>query len=77
MQTQDNDEQRAEPLFVSIKESGRIAGLSPVTIYRLIAGGHLRAAKAGSKTLVELASVKAYLAALPRFVGRTGQKRVV
>jgi excisionase family DNA binding protein len=63
---------RVDPLFVTIKEACRLAGLSSVTLYRLIAAERLVAVKAGSKTLIETASLKGYLASLPRFTGRTG-----
>jgi excisionase family DNA binding protein len=64
----------AEPIFVSVQETPRLTGLSKVTLYRLIAAGELTAVKAGSKTLVEYASLKSYSARLPRFVGRTGRR---
>jgi hypothetical protein len=66
-------ERRVEPLYVSIAETARIAGLSTVTIYRLIADEKLVCVKAGAKSLVELTSLKSYLGSLPRFVGRTGK----
>ena len=62
-----------EPLYVSIPETSRLTGLSTVTIYRLIASEKLICIKAGAKSLVEFASIKPYLAALPRFIGKTGQ----
>ena len=62
-----------DPLYVSILESARLTGLSTVTIYRLIASNRLVCVKAGAKSLVEVASIKGYLASLPRFVGKTGQ----
>jgi excisionase family DNA binding protein len=67
-------ERKIEPLYVSVQAATQITGLSTVTIYRLIASERLSAVKAGAKTLVELASIKGYLASLPRFVGTTGQK---
>jgi len=63
-----------EPLYVSIQDTGRITGLSAVTIYRLLAAEKLAAVKFGAKTLVEMASIKAHLASLPRFVGTAGRK---
>ena len=62
-----------EPLYVSIPETSRIVGLSTVTIYRLIANKRLVCIKAGAKSLVEMASIKSYLASLPRFIGKTGR----
>ncbi|WP_159716400.1 excisionase family DNA-binding protein [Geminicoccus flavidas] len=67
-----SDERRIEPLFISIRECCRVASLSSVTVYRLIAAGKLTAVKAGSKTLIEVASLQSYLGSLPRLVGRTG-----
>lgn len=69
------DDRMVQPLFVSLRESCRIAGLSSVTLYRLIAAKKIIAVKAGSKTLIELASLQRYLRSLPRFVGRTGVGR--
>ena len=66
-------ERRIEPLYVSIPETSRITGLSTVTIYRLIADERLVCIKAGAKSLVEMASIKGYLASLPRFIGKTGK----
>lgn len=63
-----------EPLYTSVRGATEITGLSPVTIYRLIAAEKLMARKAGAKTLIEVASIKNYLGSLPRFVGTTGQK---
>lgn len=64
-----------EPIFASIQDTARALGLSQVQIYRLIAAEKLRAAKAGSKTLVEIESIHEFSRALPRFVGRTGVAR--
>ena len=38
-----------EPLYVSIQDTGRITGLSAVTIYRLLAAENLVAVKSGAK----------------------------
>ena len=62
-----------DPIYVPVSETSRLGGWSNVTTYRLIADEKLIAVKAGSKTLVEMASLRAYLASLPRFVGRTGK----
>lgn len=70
----DASEQKIEPIYVSVQITAQITGLSIVTIYRLIAAEKLVAAKAGAKTLVEMASIKRYLTSLPRFVGTTGRK---
>jgi hypothetical protein len=65
-------ERPVEPLYVSISDTTVLTGLSTVTVYRLIAKGKLVCVKAGAKSLVEVASIKSYLASLPRFVGTTG-----
>jgi hypothetical protein len=59
-------------LYVSISDTARLTGLSTVTVYRLIAKEKLVCVKAGAKSLVEVASIRRYLASLPRFVGTTG-----
>ena len=68
------EKHRVEPLYVSIPETSRPTGLARVTIYRLIAAEKLVCRKAGAKSLVEVASIHAYLASLPRFVGTTGKR---
>jgi excisionase family DNA binding protein len=62
-----------KPLFLSVQDAARTLGLSVVSIYRLIAREKLVSAKAGRKTLVSMASIEAYAASLPRFVGTTGR----
>ncbi len=42
-----------------------VANLGRTKVYELIAEGKLRAVKAGSKTLVDAASVRRFLASLP------------
>lgn len=41
------------------------SGLSRTTLYRLAATGRIRMVKAGARTLVDCASVRAFLATLP------------
>ena len=62
-----------EPWYVSIKEASRLCGDSPVTIYRKIAAGKLIAVKSGTKTLLEMETLKKHYTELPRFIGKTGQ----
>ena len=53
-----------EPLAVSVEEAKRhLGGISTATVYRLMAKGHLRKKKIGSRTLIEWASLKALLQA--------------
>lgn len=67
------DDFHIEPITVSMADAERLTGLSRVTIYRLIAGERLVCVKAGAKSLVTMASLRAYLDALPRFVGKSGR----
>lgn len=54
-----------EPLTVSIQETCRLLGSSRSEVYRLLARGNLRAVKAGVRTQVLMASIKAHVASLP------------
>jgi len=56
----------SEPLAVSIIEGGRILGIKRSSIYREIAAGRLLAVKAGKRTLLPMASLRAWLASLPQ-----------
>jgi excisionase family DNA binding protein len=60
-----NNNNTPTPRYCSIQDVCIITGLSQATIYRLLADHRLRALKAGSKTLVDLRSVDAFLEALP------------
>ena len=51
--------------YASIQDVCTITALSQATIYRLLASRRLHAVKAGTKTLVDLRSVDAFLEALP------------
>ena len=55
-----------EPLAVSISEGCRIIGLKRSSIYREIAAGRIRAVKAGKRTLLPMATLRAWLASLPQ-----------
>jgi hypothetical protein len=66
-------ERSLKPRFISIKETSRVYGDSPVTIYRKIAAGKLIARKSGVKTLLEVESCEEHYTSLPRFIGKTGQ----
>lgn len=54
-----------EPLAISPAASGRFLGVSKRTIYNLIAANKITAKKDGARTLVSVASIRAYYAALP------------
>ena len=53
------------PIAVPIAGAMHISGMSRSAIYRELAGRKLQAIKAGSRTLVLVESLHAYLAALP------------
>lgn len=55
-----------EPLAVGILEGGRILGIKRSSIYREIAAGRIQAVKAGKRTLLPMASLRAWLASLPQ-----------
>ncbi len=58
------------PRFASINQVTRIYGFSRATANRRIADRTFNAVKAGSKVLIELASVDAYFASLPKAQSR-------
>ena len=53
-----------EPLAVSIREGCRMIGIKRSSIYREIAAGRIKAVKAGKRTLLPVASLRAWLASL-------------
>lgn len=65
-----------EPLIVSIQETCRLLGSSRSEVYRLLARGNLRAVKAGVRTQVLMASIKAHVASLPPATFRTPKDAV-
>ncbi len=54
-----------EVLAAPISDACRISGLSRTEIYRRLATGDIRAVKSGSRTLILMDSLRAYLASLP------------
>jgi hypothetical protein len=54
-----------EPLAISPAASGRFLGVSKRSIYNLIAARKIIAKKDKGRTLVDVASIRAYYAALP------------
>ena len=54
-----------EPLAISPAASGRFLGVSKRTIYNLISARKIVAKKDKGRTLVDVASIRAYYAALP------------
>lgn len=55
-----------EPLAVRLDEATRISDLSRSDLYRRASRGELTFLKAGSRVLVEMTSLRAAVAALPR-----------
>lgn len=53
------------PEMVPLPRAPAIFGLSRSHLYRLAAEGRIRLVKAGARTLVDAASVRAFLATLP------------
>jgi hypothetical protein len=63
-----------EPEMVPLPRAPAIFGISRSNLYRLAAEGRIRMVKIASRTLVDAASVRAFLAALPE-VKPAGGKR--
>ncbi|WP_416909161.1 MAG: helix-turn-helix domain-containing protein [Polymorphobacter sp.] len=55
-----------EPLNVSIVEAARILGVGRSKAYELLAAGKLEGVKLGARTLVRVASIKAFSDSLDR-----------
>ena len=55
-----------EPLALSPAAAARYLSISKRNLSRLIADGKIEARKAGPRTLVDVASLKAYYASLPK-----------
>ncbi|BDG74080.1 helix-turn-helix domain-containing protein [Roseomonas fluvialis] len=56
---------KPSPEMVPLPRAPAIFGLSRSHLYRLAAEGRIRLLKAGARTLVDCASVRAFLATLP------------
>lgn len=54
-----------EPLALNVRSAAAYIGVGRTKIFELIAEGKIDARKAGTRTLVTVASLKAYLASLP------------
>jgi hypothetical protein len=62
-----------QPQFASVEDWTRISGLGRTTSYKLLGAGHLRAVKAGRRTLIDVPAGLAWLSAQPAAQIRTGQ----
>ncbi len=57
-------------LAVCVEEAARIAGVGRGYLYQQISKGHLRARKAGRRTLIALSDLAAWLDQLPTFTAQ-------
>lgn len=55
------------PIAVTIPDAVKVSGLSRTSIYEALKRGDLSARKAGRRTLISFADLKAYLAGLPKY----------
>jgi excisionase family DNA binding protein len=58
-----------EPLNVTISDCGRMLGCGRSKIYELIAANRLEAVKLGNRTLIRVASIKAFSESLSQREG--------
>ncbi|MBK3778412.1 helix-turn-helix domain-containing protein [Azospirillum brasilense] len=54
-----------EPVAMTVPHAVRYSGLGRSTLYNLLGKNQIEAVKAGNRTLVLTASIRAYLAGLP------------
>lgn len=54
-----------EPVALTVPNAVRFSGLGRSTLYGLLGTGQIEAVKAGNRTLVLTASLRAYIAGLP------------
>lgn len=50
-----------ERLAVRVTEAAHLLSISRAAVYRLLSSGELEASKSGQKTLIEVASIRAFL----------------
>lgn len=55
------------PIAVTIQDACRMIGIGRSSLYELIASGTIEARKSGSRTVILVDSLRAYVASLPRF----------
>jgi excisionase family DNA binding protein len=58
-------ENSSPPQFVTVREAMRMVPTGHSKFYELLAEGKMRAVKHGRRTLIEVASIRRYLEALP------------
>ena len=54
-----------EPFAVSVNEAARLAGLGRTSLYAAIQSGALKTRHYGRRTLIEVESIRLFLATLP------------
>jgi excisionase family DNA binding protein len=54
-----------EPLVLGVKDAATFVGLSKSRLYELIGDGSIEARKLGHRTVVPVASLKAFVASAP------------
>lgn len=54
-----------EPIYITIRDWTALTGIGRGKTYDLLSSGTLRAVKAGKRTLIDMATGRAYLASLP------------
>ena len=54
-----------DPLAVSVNEAARMAGIGRTSLYSAIQNGQLKTRHFGRRTLIEVDSIRAFLASLP------------
>ncbi|MEM9913992.1 MAG: helix-turn-helix domain-containing protein [Planctomycetota bacterium] len=62
------------PLLVGVSEAGRMLGVSPKTIRRMIVSGELPSVMVGGRRLFVVADLTDWAAALPRENGKQGKQ---
>lgn len=55
-----------EPIFVTVPEALRLIGIGTTKFYEEVSAGRIELRKAGKRSLVPVASLKAWAAGLPK-----------
>ena len=55
-----------QPIAVSVSEAARMAGLGRTSLYAAISSGALKTRHYGRRTLIEVDSIRQFLASLPQ-----------
>ncbi len=65
----------SEAIAHTVADAVRVSGLGRTSLYELIGAGKIEARKAGNRTLIPAASLRAYITSLPAADIRTGQRK--